>query len=43
MNPFSKNSWKKAAWKETEKPQGVGWLIAGSILILAILKVILFP
>jgi len=43
MTPLTKRDWKRAAWKQTEKPQGVGWLIGGVILILAILKVILFP
>jgi len=39
MNPFSRRDWKKAA----NNPQGKGWIIGGVILILAILKVILFP
>jgi len=39
MNPFSRRDWKKTA----NSPQGIGWLIGGIILILAILKVILSP
>jgi hypothetical protein len=43
MNPFSKEDWKKAAWKAANHPEkaGPGWLIGGVILVLAILAAIL--
>jgi hypothetical protein len=42
INPFSRDSWKKAAWKVVREPEKAspGWLIAGVIIILAILKTI---
>lgn len=37
-NPFSKSDWKKSAWKAVYQPEkaGLGWLIGGAILMLAV-------
>jgi len=43
MNIFDKQSVKRAAWKAAKNPESgsLGWLIAGVVIILVILKVIL--
>lgn len=42
MNPFSRNDWKKAARRAARDPQnaGPGWLLAGLLLVLAIIVAI---
>jgi hypothetical protein len=42
MKFFSRREWKKEAYSQSEKP-ALGWMIAGIIFILAILKFLLFP
>jgi hypothetical protein len=39
MNPFSRNDWKKAAWKTINHPEkaSIGWGIGGGILILVVI------
>jgi len=39
VNPFSRSSWKKKAWQAARQPEKAspGWIIAGIIIILAIM------